>query len=69
MASTPDAHPDSIPTGPSDSPEQVSPPGRGGHEDVEGVPDDISDTDTPGMDGGTAGTGGTNPNQDYDITS
>ncbi len=50
MASTPDAHPDSIPTGPSDSPEQVSPAGgEPGRENVE---------DAPGDSGGTAGTGG-----------
>ncbi|MEH3106030.1 MAG: hypothetical protein PGN09_01700 [Sphingomonas fennica] len=66
MASTPDAHPDSLPTGPSDAPEQVTPPGRGGHDDIENVPEE---PDSPGMDGGTAGTGGTNPNQDFDVTS
>jgi hypothetical protein len=49
MASHPDAHPDSNPTGPSDSPEQVSPGGDPRREGVE---------DSPGESGGTAGTGG-----------
>jgi hypothetical protein len=49
VASTPDPHPDSFPGGPSDSPEQVSPQSEPGRESVE---------DTPGSDGGTAGTGG-----------
>jgi hypothetical protein len=49
MASVPDTHPDSIPAGPSDSPEQVTPPVDPGRESVEG---------TPGDPGGTAGTGG-----------
>ena len=49
MATIPDANPDSVPAGPSDSPEQVTPPADGGRESVE---------DTPGDSGGTAGTGG-----------
>jgi hypothetical protein len=60
MASTPDPHPDSIPGGPSESPEQVSPADDHGRESVE---------DTPGTDGGTSGTGGTNHHQDRDVTS
>ena len=47
MASHPDAHPDSIPAGPSDSPEQVSPSGTPARESVE---------DTPGIDNSTSGT-------------
>ena len=60
MATTPDPNPDSLPEGPSDSPEQVSPPPDGGRESVE---------DTPGTEGGTSGTGGTNHRSDRDITS
>ena len=60
MASHPDANPDSIPGGPAESPEQVSPASEPGRESVE---------DSPGTDGGTAGTGGTNHRQDRDITS
>ncbi|UAK24317.1 hypothetical protein [Sphingomonas nostoxanthinifaciens] len=60
MASTPDAHPDSVPPRPSDSPEQVSSGGEPARENIE---------DTPGTDGGTAGTGGTNHRGDRDITS
>lgn len=36
MATQPDAHPDSDPSGPSDSPEQVTPPDDDGRESVEG---------------------------------
>ena len=60
MASQPDAHPDSAPVGPSESPEQVSPGGDDGRESVE---------DTPGTEGGTSGTGGTNHRTNRDITS
>ena len=60
MASTPDANPDSIPGSVSDDPERVSPGGSPGRESVE---------DTPGTDGGTSGTGGTNHRTDRDITS
>jgi hypothetical protein len=49
MASRPDAHPDSVPEGPSDSPEQVTPPNDPGRESVEDISVDG---------GGTAGTGG-----------
>ena len=55
MASQPDAHPDSVPEGPSDSPEQVSPPDEPGRTNVE---------DSPGDSAGTAGTGGQNKVQD-----
>ena len=55
MASNPDANPDSDPSGPSDSPEQVTPPDNPGRENVE---------DTPGDFAGTAGTGGANKVQD-----
>lgn len=64
MASTPDANPDSIPGGPSESPEQVTPADDHGRESVEDTP-----ADTAGSDGGTSGTGGTNHHQDRDITS
>ena len=60
MASTPDTHPDSLPSGPSDDPERVTPAREPGRESVE---------DTPGTDGGTAGTGGTLHRQDHDVTS
>ena len=60
MATTPDANPDSFPTGPSSDPERVSPADDNGRESIE---------DTPGDDGGTSGTGGTNHRQDRDITS
>ena len=49
MASTPDAHPDSVPTGEPDAIEQVSPSDERERENVE---------DTAGTDGGTTGTGG-----------
>ena len=65
MASHPDAHPDSIPSGPSDDPERVSPDGDPGRETVE----EPSPMEDPGSDGGTSGTGGTNHPQDRDITS
>lgn len=55
MASTPDAHPDSPPSGPSNDPERVSPADAPRRESVE---------DTPGDPGGTAGTGGDNKVQD-----
>ena len=67
MASTPDSHPDSLPSGPSEDVEQVSPdadPGREGVEDIEtgtimtydkhgGSP-----LDSPGVEDGVSGTGG-----------
>ena len=49
MASTPDAHPDSVPTGEPDAIEQVSTGEERDRENVE---------DTAGTEGGTAGTGG-----------
>ena len=55
MANQPDAHPDSAPGGPSDSPEQVSPDKDKGRTNVE---------DSPGDFAGTAGTGGENKVQD-----
>jgi hypothetical protein len=55
MASQPDAHPDSEPTGPSDSPEQVSPATDPGRETVE---------DSPGDFASMAGTGGETKVQD-----
>jgi hypothetical protein len=55
MASHPDAHPDSDPSGTSDQPEQVSPADDPQRESVE---------DSPGDPGGTAGTGGDNKVQD-----
>jgi hypothetical protein len=60
MASHPDTNPDSLPEGPSTDVEQVSSISEPGRESVE---------DTPGADGGTAGTGGTNHRVDSDITS
>ena len=44
MASHPDANPDSDPSGPSDSPEQVSPAPDAGRETVEDDPDFIGIT-------------------------
>ncbi|WP_420138175.1 hypothetical protein [Sphingomonas sp.] len=41
MATHPDANPDSIPSGPSDSPEQVTPVRDPGRENVEDNPDDV----------------------------
>jgi hypothetical protein len=55
MATTPEANPDSDPSGPSDSPEQVTPPDEPRRENVE---------DSPGDFDGTAGTGGENKVQD-----
>ena len=43
MATHPDANPDSVPAGPADSPEQVSPSDNPGRESVEGV-DDVEDS-------------------------
>jgi hypothetical protein len=60
MATHPDANPDSLPPSRSDDVEQVTPLGTPGRESVE---------DTPGTDGGTSGTGGTNHRGDTDITS
>lgn len=55
MATHPDAHPDSAPAGPADSPEQVSPSDEPRRQNVE---------DSPGDFAGTAGTGGENKVQD-----
>jgi len=55
MASHPDAHPDSDPSGSTDSAEQVNPEEENGRTDVE---------DSPGDFAGTAGTGGENKVQD-----
>jgi hypothetical protein len=44
MASIPDAHPDSVPPSPTDSPEQVTPPADPGRESVEDLPADPSGT-------------------------
>ena len=38
MATTPDPHPDSFPSGPSEAPDQISPPSEPGRESVEDVP-------------------------------
>lgn len=59
MASHPDLHPDSIPSGSDESPEQVSPVPDPGRENVE--------EDSPGDPGGTAGTGGDNKVQDAEF--
>lgn len=59
MASKTDAHPDSAPPRDSDDVENVSP--------TEKLRPPI--VDTPGSDGGTSGTGGTNHRGDRDITS
>ena len=55
MTGEPDAHPDSDPSGPDDSPERVRPDTDPGREGVE---------DSPGDSAGTAGTGGENKVQD-----
>jgi hypothetical protein len=44
MASTPDSHPDSNPSGPSEQPEQVSPTDEPGRERIEGVTPDREDS-------------------------
>jgi hypothetical protein len=49
MASLPDAHPDSVPPGPSDSPEQVTPPAEPGRENIEDLHDDSDGADENGM--------------------
>jgi hypothetical protein len=41
MATHPDVNPDSVPSGPSDSPEQVTPVNEPGRENVEDNPDDV----------------------------
>ena len=43
MASHPDANPDSDPSGPSDSPERVTPAGDPGRENIEDSPADFGD--------------------------
>jgi len=55
MASNPDANPDSDPSGPSDSPEQVTPPDNPGRENVEDSPGDLA---------GAAARGGQHKAQD-----
>jgi len=55
MANQPDAHPDSAPSGPGDSPERESPDKDDGRANVE---------DSAGDFAGTAGTGGENKVQD-----
>jgi len=56
MANRPEAHPDSDPSGPGDSADQVAPDERG--KKRSGV------EDAPGDFAGTAGTGGENKVQD-----
>jgi hypothetical protein len=53
MASTPDTHPDSNPTGPSESPEQVSPIDEPGRENIEGI---VPDRDEGGESGRLKGS-------------
>ena len=65
MASTPDPHPDSIQNGPDSTPDDFTPAGEPGRENVE----EPSPMEDPGSDGGTGGTGGTNHPQDHDVTS
>lgn len=55
MANQSDAHPDSDPSGPADSPEQVSPDKDAGRTGVEDAPGDFA---------GTPGAGGENRVQD-----
>ncbi|MDB5662585.1 MAG: hypothetical protein JWM38_896 [Sphingomonas bacterium] len=66
-ASVPDSHPDSLPAGPSEDVEQVSPTGEPGRESVEDSPDhtggvppthDGSPLDPPGVADGVSGTAG-----------
>jgi hypothetical protein len=40
MASIPDVHPDNVPAGPSESPEQITPPSDPGRESIEDMPDE-----------------------------
>jgi hypothetical protein len=67
MASTPDSHPDSLPTGPSEDVEQVSPTGEPAREGIEDIENGTiktydkhggSATDAPGLEDGVSGTGG-----------
>ena len=44
MATTPDPHPDSFPSGPSEAPDQISPPSDPRRDDSDDVPDN------PGLD-------------------
>ncbi|MDB5688453.1 MAG: hypothetical protein JWL91_329 [Sphingomonas bacterium] len=78
-ATTPDNHPDSLPAGPSEDIEQVSPASDPGRESVEGSPDsgesgasygthDGSPLDPPGIEDGVSGSAGYNKSQD-DVTS
>ena len=69
MATTPDSHPDSDPSGPSTDVEHVSPTEEPGRDSVEDVPAEHAADDSPGTEGGTSGTGGTNHRQDSDVTS
>ena len=78
MATTPDSHPDSLPAGPSEDIEQVSPKGDPGRESVEDSPDagglteipthDGSPLDPPGIEDGVSGSAGYDKSQD-DVTS
>jgi hypothetical protein len=81
-ATTPDSHPDSLPTGPSEDVEQVTPASEPGRESVEDVDDnggytgggasygthDGSPLDPPGIEDGVSGSAGYNKSQD-DVTS
>ncbi len=55
MATMPDPHPDSAPTGPSEAPDQISPMQEPGRESVE-QPSPLEDPGSPGSTGGTGGT-------------
>ncbi|TVV75005.1 hypothetical protein [Sphingomonas solaris] len=59
MATNPDPHPDSVPAGPAEAPDQITPIEEPGRESVE----DPS-PDSPGSPGGTGGTGGTSHEND-----
>ena len=48
MATTPDPHPDSFPSGPSEAPDQISPPSEPGRESVEDVPETNPGLDSDG---------------------
>ena len=74
-ATVPDSHPDSLPSGPSDDIEQITPTSDPGRESVEETPDSTGSTssyrthdgsplDPPGIEDGVAGTGGVNKAQD-----
>lgn len=78
-ATTPDSHPDSLPAGPSEDVEQVSPDNDASRESVEDTPEstgsgasygthDGSPLDPPGIEDGVSGSAGYNKSQD-DVTS